>query len=163
MKEFWIFLYSVGGFFFGLILLAVFGIYPLNNWEAHKIAAWLRAVELPRDSRLLRQDTSVANFGAAGNACYFAAGEMRTASLSRKDLESFYAKRIGESNALTGASSMRTFNIYFPGDEENWQYGLDDRFRGLLKDYADAFSTSTVYLALAVDGPHEPGLDFRCH
>jgi len=163
MKEFRIFSYSVGGFLLSLFLLAIFGIYPLNNWEAHKIATWLETVELPKDSRLLGQETSVANFGAAGNACYFAAGEMRATSLSRKDLETFYAKRVNESNALTGAPSMRTFNIYFPGDEENWQYGLDDTFRGLLKDYAYTSSTRTVYLALAVDGPHEPGLDFRCH
>lgn len=162
MREFFSVLRWVAGFFLGLILLSVFGIYPLNNWEAHKVAAWLQTVELPPDSHLLKKETSVANFAGTGNACFFAAGEIRRTALSKEQLESFYAKRINESNAMTGQASMRTFEVFFPDDEDSYRY-LDDTFTKLIGEYAHASSTGTTYLALAVDGPHEPGLDFRCH
>lgn len=159
MRDFYIFLAAVAGFFLFLILLCTVGVYPINDWEAHKVAAWLQTVELPPDSHLLKKETSVANFAGTGNACFFAAGEIRRTVLSKEQLESFYAKRIDESSDL---SVTRTFEIFFPDDEDSYRY-LDDTFTNLIREYAHASSTGTTYLALAVDGPHEPGLDFRCH
>ena len=159
MRDFYIFLGWSAGFFGLLILLAVVGPYPLNNWEAHKVGAWLTTVELPEKSELLERETSVANFAGTGNACFFAAGEIRSTSLSKKELLAFYAQRVRESSDLR---VTRTFEIFFPDDEDTYQY-LDDTFTDLIQKYAHASSTDTFYLALAVDGPHEPGLDFRCH
>ena len=44
MRDFFIFLAAIAGFFVFLILFSILGPYPLNNWEAHKMGVWLTAV-----------------------------------------------------------------------------------------------------------------------
>ena len=146
------------GFLVALILFCLFGVIPINSWEAHKVGIWLSSIEQPPQSQLLRRVTDVGNFASAGNQCDFAAAEVRSTELTKVQLNEFYAKRIDESNKLT---SMRTFDIFYPDETDSYPY--QNPFRDLLEEYAHSLVTGTLYLAVAIDGPHEAGLDYRCH
>jgi len=123
--------------------------------NAIAVARRAQAMEHPSQSRHVKGMAVVKNVGGS-NDCTWVGGEFRSSSLSRQDIEDFYASSIVSSYETPN----KTLELHFYGDEG--PYGQIHEFMNNLDRLATANPKETMYLVLATDGLHHAGFDVRC-
>lgn len=144
------------GVFVGFIVLVGAGSVVENNWQARAMEKWVETIEHPTLSSHVKSMWMVANFGMS-NHCDWAGGEIRTSTLSRKEIEDFYEPRVIASYKTPEVS----FEVYFP-DAETHSSEID-HFIDELKRISLQTPGKNTYLILAIDAMHPAGEDIRCH
>lgn len=144
------------GVFVGFIVLVGAGSIVENNWQARAMEKWVETIEHPALSSHVKGMWMVANFGMS-NHCDWAGGEIRTTTLSRKEIEVFYEPRVTASYKTPNVS----FDVYFPDTETH--SSETNHFIDELKRIALQTPGENTYLILAIDAMHPAGEDIRCH
>ena len=140
----------------GLYVCVVFLNMLYNNAHALSMASSIAEMAHPAESHHVKGVWKVANFGQS-NHCDWAGGEIRSATMSREEIEEFYRRRVVESYKTPDNS----FEIDFPNDKRHYDPG--DDILAELEHVASTTSNETVYLVLAIDAMHSAGEDPRCH
>ena len=140
---------------FSYFVLTSVGAIPENNIKLLIYDHWYASIKHPEQSRQLNHFREFGNFGNS-NHCDFAAGDFRTTTLSKKELEDFYKTQ----SMKSFRDSPPEIEVWTIKDLEDVGYPQSDWLRN---SGLSASTTKNIYLVVAVDQMYYPGWDYRCH
>jgi hypothetical protein len=144
----------------GLLLLLFLAGIPQHEWRAWKLSEALATVPHPADTSLVVARRKVGLLVGNGNHCDFFAGELRSFTGTREQLQAFYTGK--EVPSPLGSYPEEVRIAFFDSGKERpvdlpYDFAEPEKW-GAPRSQADQF-----YVVYLFNGGHDTGMDIRCH